>query len=230
MSNIIDLLEVEIGYRFKDRALIESALTHRSYLKKASEEKKHNERLEFLGDAVLELIVSDYLYKNFNMAEGKMTSLRSRLVNKEMLASVGYAIGLHKLMFVSDGEKKEVGHARASIVADGLEAVIGAIYLDGGYESAQRVIFSKIIIKIQEVLNNKGLKDPKTLLQELTQKNHKTTPSYKTLSSRGKDHDKIFETGVFLNNTMIAKGEGKTKQEAQTKAAIAALEIIKKDI
>jgi len=193
----MDLVRVQknIGYYFKDIRLLRTALVHRSYLNekdKLPEITEHNERLEFLGDAVLELIVTEYLYLRFNEPEGYLTSLRSALVNYKTLGKIGQKLGLDEEILISKGEREELGKARLTIVADAMEAVIGAIYLDSGMEACREFVKQFVFPNLEDIVQTKAYKDAKTLLQEFTQKHYKTTPLYKLLFTEGKDHEKIF--------------------------------------
>lgn len=226
----IDLIEKNIQYKFQNQDLITIALVHKSYLNDANRLariKEHNERLEFLGDAVLELSVTDFLYRNLKKSEGLMTSLRSSLVNTDSLSKVGAILNLDTEMFLSVGEKAELGKARPSIVADAVEAVIGAIYLDGGYEQADNFIKNHIICYLNEIIKNQSWKDSKTLLQEYVQEKFRVTPRYKVTDSEGKDHEKVFTTGVYLGEKEVAIGQGISKQKAETEAATKALLVVK---
>lgn len=202
------------------------AMTHRSYL---NENKKHgyphNERLEFLGDAVLELVVTEHLFHEYNNPEGDMTAWRAALVNGEMLAQVAYEIGIEEFLLMSKGEAKDTGKARNYLLANAMEAIIGALYLDGGYDNAKQFIVRTIIIHIDEILEKKLYLDPKSYFQEKAQEHENTTPNYKLIAESGPDHDRIFTVGVFLEKTKIAEGVGKSKQDAQRDAASKGLEI-----
>jgi ribonuclease-3 len=224
MANL-DNLESVLGVNFRDQALLKEALTHRSYL---NENPKwplpHNERLEFLGDAVLELVVTEYLYAQFpNSPEGRLTAVRAALVNYQNLALVGKKIKLEDFIFLSRGEAKDTGRAREVILANAMEALLGAIYLDQGYGAAKRSITMLILPEVEKIIAEEKYRDPKSLLQEKIQTRYKITPVYKVLSEDGPDHDKVFEVGVFVNEELMGKGEGPSKQEAEAKAAEAAL-------
>jgi ribonuclease III len=226
----LDSIQKKISYTFNDIRLLKNALTHRSYLNEKTKDpsiNEHNERLEFLGDAVLELVVSEYLFVNSHGDEGVMTSLRSSLVNYKLIGQVGKDIGLQHEIFLSKGEKEELGKARLSIVADAFESLIGAIYLDGGYEPACSFIKQFILTKLDYILATKSYKDFKTTIQEYTQSKLKITPQYKVISSEGKDHEKLFHIGLWLEDMLIAEGSGRSKQEAETEAAKIAYGIIK---
>lgn len=228
-DKVITELETKINYTFVNKELLLQALVHKSYLSDKNNKERifsNNERLEFLGDAVLELVVTEYLYKNFDDKEGLLTSLRASLVNYKINGEVGNSLGLDEDMLISHGEKSELGKARLSIVADAVEAIIGAIYLDGGYENSRNFILKFIIPKLPEIIKNKSYKDPKTSLQELVQKMIHMTPKYKLLKSDGKDHNKTFDIAVLINGVLIATGVGKSKQEAQTIAAQNAIDLI----
>jgi len=201
------------------------AMTHRSYLNEHKEHKyPHNERLEFLGDAVLELVITDFLFHNFDNPEGEMTAWRAALVNGEMLARVAREIGIEEFLMMSKGEAKDTGKARSYLLANAMEAIIGAIYLDSGYDAAKRFILDKIASHIDEVLEKKLYVDAKSYFQEQAQKHTGITPHYQSISELGPDHDRTFEVGVFLNDEEVARGEGRSKQDAQREAARNALE------
>ena len=221
-----DFAKQKLGFEFAELQLLLTALTHRSYV---NEHKKsvtdHNERLEFLGDAVLELVVSDFLFRNYDETEGIMTSWRAALVRTESIGAAGEALGYESLVRMSKGEKNGSDRARQVILADCFEAVIGAIYLDRGYEEAERFIRKHILVKIKDVLESESWRDPKSYLQELAQRSEGATPIYKVLKEDGPDHDKLFTLGVFVGNRLKGTGTGHSKQEAQT---VAAAEAIKK--
>ena len=216
----------KIGFEFNDIMLLVTALTHRSYVNEHRETvHDHNERLEFLGDAVLELVTSDFLFRNFDEPEGIMTALRSALVRTESIGESGYELGYSPLVRLSRGEKKGLDRAHDVIMADCFEAVIGAIYIDQGYKTAKDFIYKHIICKIDEIVEDGLWRDPKTYLQEFTQKIHGVTPIYKTLHEEGPDHNKMFEVGIFVNDEMIAMGAGHSKQDAQADAAKTAIKM-----
>lgn len=210
-----------IGIEFNNPDLIQEALTHRSYLNENKKYKlNHNERLEFLGDAVLELVVTDYLFKNYsNNQEGEMTSWRAALVNGEMLAKISAELKVDEYVLMSKGESGDKGRARQYLLANALEAIIGAIYLDQGYAVAEKFILENIIVKIDNVIANKLYLDPKSYFQEKSQEHFKVTPSYRILKEEGPDHDKNFTVGVYVGDELIAQGNGASKQEAQREAA-----------
>lgn len=215
----------QLGFEFNDPMLLVTALTHRSYVNEHKKSAKaHNERLEFLGDAVLELVTSDFLYRNYDEPEGIMTAWRSALVRTESIGESGEKLGYAPLVRLSKGEKHGTARAHASILADCFEAVIGAIYLDQGYNTAKEFIDKWIIVKIDRILEDGSWRDPKTYLQELTQHYDNATPVYKVLAEDGPDHDKTFTVGVFVDSQLKAQGEGHSKQGAE---AIAAAEAVK---
>lgn len=217
---MVDSFAEKIGIQFKDIKLLQQALTHRSYLNEHREyELDHNERLEFLGDAVLELVVTEYLYKNYTNPEGELTSWRAALVNGENLAQIAKTLGVEEYLLMSKGEAKDTGRARQYLLANAMEAIIGAIYLDQGYETSEKFIFKNVIFSLDDVLKNKLYMDPKSFFQERAQDVVKVTPSYRVLEESGPDHDKHFIVGVYLGDNLIAKGEGNSKQEAQREAA-----------
>ena len=215
-----DKLQVE----FHDLELLVTAFTHRSYL---NEHKKtvseHNERLEFLGDAVLELVVTEYLYTNYSEPEGTLTNWRSALVRTESIGAAAARYDFEPLLRLSRGEKRGTERARAQILANAYEAVVGALYLDQGFESAKRFITESILSTFDEILKTGSWMDPKSYLQELAQSQEGFTPVYKVVSEEGPDHDKVFTVGVYVNGKLKGKGVGPSKQAGQQKAAEAAL-------
>jgi ribonuclease-3 len=222
---MIDKLEKIIEVKFKDINLLQQALTHRSYLNEHRDYKlDHNERLEFLGDAVLELVVTEYLYKNYKNPEGELTSWRAALVNGENLARISKEMGVEEFLLMSRGEAKDTGRARQYLLANAMEAIIGSIYLDQGYGKAEEFILKKIASSLDEVLESKSYMDAKSYFQEKAQDVAKVTPMYKVLEEKGPDHDKHFVVGVYLDSELVAKGEGNSKQEAQREAAKNGLE------
>lgn len=215
----------KIGVKFENIDLLQEALTHRSYLNENRKYKlNHNERLEFLGDAVLELVVTDFLFKNYKNPEGEMTSWRAALVNGEMLAKICDSLGAEEYILMSRGEANDKGRARQYLLANAFEAIIGAIYIDQGYAQAEEFIKNNVIIKIDEVLSDKLYLDPKSYFQEKSQEEYKETPSYRVIKEVGPDHDKSFTVGIYVGNKLIAEGSGASKQEAQRAAAQAGLE------
>jgi ribonuclease-3 len=214
-----------LGVKFNDINLLVMAFTHRSYV---NEHKKsvteHNERLEFLGDAVLELISTEYLYNRFKDPEGTLTNWRSSLVRTESIGAAATRLGFEPLLRLSRGEKRGTDRARAQILANCYEAVLGAIYLDNGYEAAKVFVEKSLLSTFDQILAEGSWMDPKSYLQELAQSNEGLTPIYKVLDEVGPDHDKAFTIGVFINGKMRGKGSGPSKQAGQVAAAKAALE------
>jgi len=225
MQDLTDLA-ARLGLSFSDPSLFAEALTHRSYLNEHRDHPgTHNERLEFLGDAVLELATTDFLFLKFPAKpEGELTAFRSALVNTVSLAEAAQALGINGYLLLSRGEAKDIGRARDVILADAFEAIIGAIYLDQGYESAARFIAKHIFGKIDDVIEKRSYQDAKSRFQEAAQEKRGVTPSYTTLQETGPDHDKRFTVGVLVGGAEVARGEGKSKQEAEQAAAKAALE------
>ncbi len=228
MPDFLKLSE-KINVKFKDISLLKQACTHRSYLNEnKSAGLEHNERLEFLGDAVLELAITTFLFNKFpNKKEGDLTAYRSALVNTNSLSRVATAMGINDYLLLSKGEAKDTGRARSIILADSVEAIIGAIYLDQGYESSALFISKHLleILNIEEIIDKKLWLDAKSRFQEKAQEVTGLTPSYKTLKEIGPDHSKMFTLGVFLGDVQIAIGSGLSKQEAEQKAAEKALEV-----
>lgn len=213
-----------LGIDFKDTELLVTAFTHRSYLNEHRKSVKvHNERLEFLGDAVLELAVTEHLYQNYEEPEGILTNWRSALVRTESLCESAHNLGFEPYLRLSRGEKAGSQRARNQIMANAFEAVIGAIYLDQGYEPAKQFIETNVLSKLEGIIEADTWRDPKSRLQEMAQSEEGLTPAYKVLSDEGPDHDKIFTIGVFVGEEMLAKGSGPSKQTAQQAAAIEAL-------
>ena len=221
------LFEKKLGLDFKNKDLLMQAFVHRSYLNENPEfGLEQNERLEFLGDAVLELVVTNYLYKEYpKKAEGELTNWRAALVNAKMLTQVAEQSGFNDFLLLSRGETKELGKARQYILANTFEALIGALYLDCGYEAADEFIKKYLIKNLPEIIKSGSYKDAKSAFQEQAQEKDGITPVYKIIKEWGPDHKKKFTVGVFLEDTMIAQGEGYSKQEAEEEAAKMALEI-----
>lgn len=214
----------KLGVTFTDLDLLITAFTHRSYV---NEHKKtvttHNERLEFLGDAVLELVVTDYLYNKFDDPEGTLTNWRSALVRTESISEAATTCELEPLLRLSRGEKRGTDRARSQILANAYEAVIGALYLDGGYDAANVFIHNTLIVTFADILKSGSWQDPKSSLQEAVQSKVGFTPIYKVLSEEGPDHDKVFTVGVYVDGKLQGKGTGPSKQSAQVSAAHSAL-------
>ena len=209
----------KLGFEFNDINLLVTALTHRSYVTEHKTAHEHNERLEYLGDAVLELVSSDFLYRNYDFPEGIMTAVRAALVRTESIGAAGIELGYEPLVRLSKGEAHGSERAHESILADCFEAVIGAIYLDQGYEAAKDFISKHILVKIDVVLEEGLWRDPKSYVQELAQKIDGVTPVYRTLREEGPDHDKKFTVGIYVGDKLKGTGTGHSKQEAQTVAA-----------
>ena len=210
---------------FKDKDLLKQAFIHRSYINENENSgSSHNERLEFLGDAVLELIVTDFLYKKYgDYTEGELTALRSALVNAVIISDIALQIGMNDYLLLSKGENKDTGKARQYILANTYEAYVGAIYLDQGYDVAEKFISGSLLPETEEIVNKKLWRDAKSLVQEKAQEFVGVTPSYKVLNESGPDHEKNFNVGILFGEDLIASGKGKSKQEAAQKAAEAAL-------
>ena len=214
----------KLGVEFKELELLVTAFTHRSYVNEHKKTvKEHNERLEFLGDAVLELVVTQYLYGNFDDPEGVLTNWRSALVRTESIGAAAARLEFEPLLRLSRGEKRGTTRARAQILANAFEAVIGAIYLDQGYDAAKVFIEKNLLITFESILKSGSWMDPKSHLQEVIQSQEGHTPQYKVLEEVGPDHEKIFTVGVFVTGELRGKGTGPSKQTAQVAAAEAAL-------
>jgi len=221
MDSDISILERKLNIKFDDLNLLLEAVTHRSYLNEnPSWHLPNNERLEFLGDAVLELVVTEELFAKFpKKEEGDLTLYRAALVNSKMLRKVATDIGIDKVILVSNGESKDLtGRGGETLLADAVEAVIGAVYLDRGYETASKVIKSFVLSHIDEVMETGG-KDPKSLIQEIAQERYHTTPTYKVLEESGPAHDRIFRAGLYFGDELESEGTGSSKQEAELEAA-----------
>lgn len=214
-----------LGGEFKDISHLELAFTHRSYLNEHRKSvNEHNERLEFLGDAVLELVVTEYLYHNYDEPEGVLTNWRSALVRTESLSAAAHKLGFEPLLRLSRGERNGSERARHQILANTFEAVIGAIYLDRGYDAAKDFVQEHIISTLEKILYHNLWRDPKSRLQELAQSEEGLTPNYKVMDEEGPDHDKMFTIGVYIGDDLRGKGNGPSKQAAQQAAAEQALE------
>lgn len=224
-SSYQDLAKNALGGDFNNLDLLITAFTHRSYLNEHKKTvKEHNERLEFLGDAVLELVVTEYLYANYSEPEGILTNWRSALVRTESIGAAAKRLGFESFLRLSRGEKRGSERARDQILANCFEAVIGAIYLDKNYEAARDFIAKELITTFEEILKTGSWLDPKTRLQELAQSKEGSTPQYKVMSEEGPDHDKMFRVGVYVGNELRGEGMGPSKQAAQQKAAETALQ------
>jgi len=221
------LFEEKTGFVFNDKSLLKQAFTHRSYINEhPKEELGHNERLEFLGDAVLELITTDFLYAKYpDKPEGELTAFRAALVNTQSIASAATELGMNEFLLLSKGEAKDEGRARLYILANTFEAFIGALYLDQGYDAAKKFIGDSLFHKAEKIVEDRLWQDAKSRFQELAQEKTSITPTYELLNETGPDHDKQFVTGVFLGEEKVAKGNGRSKQEAEQAAAENALEV-----
>lgn len=222
-------MNFNLSYKFKNSSLLDQAFTHRSYLNEHKDQQlESNERLEFLGDAVLELIVSLYLYQKYpSLPEGQLTSLRSKLVQTKTLSLVAKKSGFNQKLKLSRGEKESEGHNNPSILADTFEALIGAIYQDGGFSKAYDFVAKMLLLPAEKTLTDKLPYDYKSHLQEIVQAKAKPSPTYKVIWSSGPDHNKIFKIAVFVGSKQLATGVGKSKQEGEQEAAKSALAILK---
>jgi len=217
-------LEASLGIQFKAKKLLQQAFVHRSYLNEHPDcGLDHNERLEFLGDAVLELAVTRHLYTNYSNSEGELTAWRAALVNSKMLSEIAQHLGFNDYLMLSKGETQDIGRARQFILANTFEAMIGAIYLDRGFEKAEEFVKKNLVKELPRILEKKLYYDPKSRFQEEAQERAGITPTYEVLGESGPDHAKNFIVGVFLGDQLIAKGDGPSKQVAQEKAAEAGL-------
>lgn len=217
--------EKKLGISINNVDLFQESITHRSYLNEHREYKlNHNERLEFLGDAVLELIVTEYLYHNYPNPEGELTAFRAAIVNGEILAEIAGRLGVGDFLIMSRGESKDTGRARMWLLANAMEAIIGALYLDQGYNATKKFIETNVISELPRVIEEGKYADPKSRFQEKAQEIMSVTPSYRVLREWGPDHDRHFVAGAFLEDELVAEGEGRSKQEAQRNAAAEALE------
>ena len=220
-------LEKRIGTQFENKNLLRGAMVHRSYINEhPSFELGHNERMEFLGDAVLELVVTEYLYNNYENPEGDLTNWRAALVNSKMLAETADELGIYDCLYLSRGEAKDTNpKARNYILANALEALIGAIYLDRGWDAAKEFLVRNLLKKLPNILENKLYMDAKSHFQEMAQEKASVTPNYKVISESGPDHARNFIIGVYLGDELVAEGKGTSKQEAQMDAAKKGLEV-----
>lgn len=225
-SKYQDFAQTQLGVTFDNIDLLVTAFTHRSYLNEhKTTSKEHNERLEFLGDAVLELITTEYLYLTYSDPEGILTNWRSALVRTESISAAASNFGFEPLLRLSRGERNGTARARAQILANSYEAVVGALYLDKGYDAAKAFIEKSILSTFAGILESGSWMDPKSHLQEVAQSQDGYTPSYKVLSEDGPDHEKTFIVGVFVDGKLIGQGSGPSKQAAQVQAAEAALAV-----
>ncbi|MFW5887531.1 MAG: ribonuclease III [Bacteriovoracia bacterium] len=214
-------IEEKIGVKFNDQDILVQAFTHRSFLNENKDkELKHNERLEFLGDAVLELVTTDYLFRAFpDRHEGDLTSFRAALVNTQSISDVANRLGFDEYLRLSKGEAKDRGRARAYILANTFESVIGAIYIDQGYDAAAKFIAETLLPSLDQIITEGTWIDAKSKLQEVVQEKHSLTPSYETIKEEGPDHDKNFTVAVYYGDKEIDTGSGKSKQEAEQDVA-----------
>lgn len=228
-QDYIQFAQDKLNVQFQDIDILVTAFTHRSYLNEHKKTvKEHNERLEFLGDAVLELVVTEYLYANYSEPEGVLTNWRSALVRTESISAAASKLEFEPLLRLSRGEKRGTARARAQILANAFEAVIGALYLDQGYEVAKRFIEESLLVTFGDILKSGSWMDPKSHLQEVVQSQEGHTPQYKVLAEEGPDHEKTFTVGVFVDGNLRGKGSGPSKQAAQVAAAENALKQAKK--
>jgi ribonuclease-3 len=227
----IEFAQKNLKVTFRDIHLLITAFTHRSYLNEHRKTvKEHNERLEFLGDAVLELVVTEYLYNNYQEPEGTLTNWRSSLVRTESISAAATKYNFEPMLLLSRGEKRGTDRARAQILANSFEAVVGAIYLDQGYQKAKEFIDESIIATLSQILTSGSWMDPKSYLQEQAQSRESATPVYKVIKEEGPDHDKNFLVGVYIAGHLKGQGVGPSKQLAQQKAAQAALDLYKQEL
>ncbi len=221
-------IEQILGCEINDIKLFETAFTHRSYLNEHSDyPNPSNERLEFLGDAVLQLLSSEYLFTNYNEPEGTLTNYRSAIVCTESLAHESERLGYGELLYLSRGEEATGGRTRPYILANTFEAVLGALYLEKGLDFCRDFVTKELLYKMDDIINEEGHRDAKSQFQELAQEKTGITPSYKVLDSWGADHDKTFKVGVYLGNKEYGIGEGRSKQRAEQQAAINAIDKLK---
>lgn len=220
-------LEKTLGLTFVDKEHLLTAITHRSYLNEHREATQdHNERYEFLGDAVLELVITDFLFHKFpEKPEGELTAVRAALVNTLSLSDAAAQMGINEFLLLSKGEERDTGRARQYILANTFESIIGALYLDQGYDAAKEFIAAHLFDRTERIIEKRLWQDAKSRFQELAQEHVSVTPSYETLSQTGPDHDRVFTVGAFLGNEKVAEGKGRSKQEAEQAAAERAIEV-----
>ncbi len=224
-SASLEKLEAALGVSFSDRGLLKEALTHRSYLNEnPGWSSRHNERLEYLGDAVLELAVTEALHRGYpDSDEGELTAVRAALVNYQSLARLAEKLGLGPHIRMSRGEARDKGRAREVIMANAMEAVMGAMYLDAGIGPVAALAAEHLLSQVSDILATKSYKDPKSALQEMVQEQVRVTPTYKVLSEDGPPHQRVFKVGVYVDGSQVAEGSGPSKQEAEVEAASRAL-------
>lgn len=227
MKNDIKEFEAKLGVSFKDISMLQHAFIHRSYINEHKESGlEHNERLEFLGDAVLELVVTDFLFDKYpDKTEGDLTAYRAALVNTNSLSEASAKIGVNEYLLLSKGESQDTGRARQYILADTFEAIVGALYIDQGYDASKKFIADNLFALIDEIVSKRLWQDSKSLFQEKAQENVSITPNYELVEECGPDHNREFVIGVYLNKEMVATGKGRSKQEAEQEAAKNALEV-----
>jgi len=224
-KNNLEDFQKKIGTDFKNKELLTQVFVHRSYLNEnIGFQLDHNERLEFLGDAVLELIVTEYLFNKLPNPEGELTNLRSALVRGKMLSDIALSLGINEYLYLSKGEAKSEGRARQIILANTFEALVGAIYLDQGYDQTKKFVLKYLLGKLQDIIEQKLYLDPKSHLQEISQSELGVTPTYKVIAEYGPDHNKSFSVGCYLDDKLIGEGSGSSKQTAESAAASSALE------
>ncbi len=229
MAEYQNFAKEKLGFEFNDLSLFITALTHKSYVNEHSSAHAHSERLEFLGDAILEMITSDHLFRNYNQPEGIMTALRAAMVCTDSIADAGIKLGYPPLVRMSRGENANLLRAHSSIYADCFEAVIGAIYLDQGYDAASDFIHKHIISKLPEILESESWRDPKSLLQEITQHLYGEIPVYQMVTMTGPEHDREFTVRVVIKEETYGVSTGHSKQEAQIRAARVAVDRLKQE-
>jgi ribonuclease-3 len=227
----LNTIEKKINIKFNDKKLLKQVFVHRSYLNEHKEfDLENNERLEFLGDAVLELVVTENLYKKYLESEGVLTSWRSALVKGENLSKIAKEIGIQDCLLLSKGESNSTGKSRDLILANAFEALVGAMYIDQGYAVVDNFIKNFLLVRLKEIIDNKLFIDSKSYLQEIVQDKYKITPVYNLISEKGPDHNKNFQVGVYIGDKLIAQGMGNSKQKAEQDAAGNALQKINSKI
>lgn len=223
----LSTLQTKLGFKFKDLSIYEQAFTHRSYLNEHTDAAGHNERLEFLGDAVVELLVTQFLYDKFpDKPEGELTNLRAALVRRNTLSEVGKELHFEDYLRMSKGESHNEGKAKAMIISNAAEAFVGALFLDLGLKAVEKFVNKFLLPRLEDIIASETHIDAKSKFQEIIQERNSSTPHYKTEEVSGPDHDRNFVVGVYVDDKLIAKGEGKSKREAETNAASAALQKI----
>lgn len=222
----LEKLQTRIEVRFVELEHLLVAITHRSFLNEHREAtQEHNERYEFLGDAVLELVVTDFLFHKYpEKPEGELTAIRAALVNTVSIAEASSNLGINEFLLLSKGEERDMGRARQYILANTFEAIVGALYLDQGYEVAKEFIARELFDKTERIVEKRLWQDAKSRFQELAQEHVSVTPSYETISQTGPDHDRVFTVGAYLGKDKVAEGQGRSKQEAEQAAAEKAVE------